>query len=61
MTTYRLTAPRKMGTVPEGFSFTVATGSNCGPSNDEIRRALKPYGFDPQGSVSFGNWKSEKL
>ena len=61
MTTYRLTAPRKMGTVPAGFSFTVATGSNCGPSNDEIRRALKPFGYDPQGSVSFGNWKSEKL
>ena len=29
--------------------------------DDEIRRALEPYGYDPQGSVSFGNWKAEKL
>lgn len=60
---FRLTAPRKLGQIPEGFVLTVHTDCNyC--DQDDVAEALKRAGFTDYDSLSYkssGNWLCEQI
>lgn len=61
---YRLTAPRQLGKVPQGYQLQVPSNTSPSPNPEDVREALKRAGFDDYGSLGYcasGNWKCEKM
>lgn len=60
---YKLTAPRDLGQIPEGFELTVYTNCNyCAP--EDVEEALKRAGFTDYASLSYrcsGNWICKQI
>lgn len=64
MTLFKLTAPRSMGKIPQGFTLQVSSAGYGNPSPKEVESALKGAGFTDSSSLSWcspGNWKVEKM
>ncbi len=64
MYTWLLTAPRKMGQIPEGYMIQVITSSTGEPNRKEVEDALRRVGFTDTLSLSYasvGNWKARKM
>jgi hypothetical protein len=61
MPAYRITAPRDMGKICQGFEFTINSPSSD-PSH-EIKDYLNRMGYEKEAQQywSSGNWKVEKL
>ena len=60
---YKLTAPRSMGQIPEGFELTVYTNcNNC--ASEDVEEALKRAGFTDYESLKYrhsGNWICKQI
>ena len=60
---YKLTAPRRMGQIPEGFELTVYTNcNNC--AAEDVEEALKRAGFTDYESLRYtcsGNWICKQI
>ena len=64
MSLYKLTAPRTMGKIPQGFTLQVPSAMSGNPSPKEVEAALKSAGFTDTSSLSFsssGNWRVERI
>jgi hypothetical protein len=63
MPVYKLTAPRKYGDMPQGYTFQVVSRSSPNPDMKEIEAEIARLGFnhDAQTYRSSGNWKIEKV
>lgn len=60
---FKLTAPQRMGQIPEGFEMTVYTNCNY-VDKDSVIEALKRAGFTDDESLSWyssGNWKCVQI
>ena len=67
MPTWRITAPRKMGSVEKGTSFIVVTRTTGEPSGQDIEEVLYSNGHKDTGgssAISYratGNWECQKI
>lgn len=67
MATWRITAPRYMGGIPQGESFIVVTRTTGAPDAKDIEEVLYINGYKESGNdraLSYrspGNWECEKI
>ena len=64
MKAYIIKAPRRLGSIPEGYVIQVVSDSTGGPRRTDIEKALVRAGFVDSQSLSYsasGNWKIEEL